>query len=392
MKPDRCLRHALTISLVALGYAGTANATDVAVCTDLGNFTIELFDEQSPAHAANFLDYVDRGHYTGTVFHRVIAGFMVQGGGYNRDFRNKPVSAPVMNESKNGVGNARGTLAAARTNDPHSATSQFFINLVDNDSLNAAGDGWGYSVFGRVTAGMDVIDAIAALPTGQGGPFPTDVTDPLVATTSMARIVGNRHPTLSINERRATLRQEIETAVAGGDSATAAVRFGEYRAACGELGPDLLFTEANVLAAVGRNSAAVESLNEYLRVADATSETYLEAMTLSGQLDPGVTEVISADQQRLNELAGDCVFPTAPDVPDGNIATMEQMVAGQGGVVAYMDASNELLECLDDIVDDDDVEDEDRELAIAAYNSTVEAQEDLAQRFNTQRVLFLSLQ
>ncbi|MEE8543744.1 MAG: peptidylprolyl isomerase [Gammaproteobacteria bacterium] len=391
MKPDRCLRHALTISLVALGYAGSANATDVAVCTDLGNFTIELFDEQTPAHAANFLDYVDRGHYTGTVFHRVIAGFMVQGGGYNREFRNKPVSEPVMNESKNGVGNARGTLAAARTNDPHSATSQFFINLVDNVSLNAAGDGWGYSVFGRVSAGMDVIDAIAALPTGRGGPFPTDVTDPLVATTSMARIVGDRYPALSIDERRATLRQEIEAAAAAGDSATAAVRFGEYRAACGELGPDLLFTEANVLAAVGRNSAAIESLNEFLRVADSTSEMYLQAMTLSRQLaDPNVAEARSAEQRRLDELAEDCVFPAKPTIPDGDVATMEQMVQGQGDIVAYMEESNELLECLDDLVDDRDLEEDDRELAIAAYNTAVEDQEDVAQRFNTQRELFLS--
>ena len=392
MQPDRCLRHALTISLFALGYAGSADATDVAVCTDLGNFTIELFDERSPAHGANFLDYVDRGFYMGTVFHRVIAGFMVQGGGYNREYRNKLVSAPVMNESKNGVGNARGTLAAARTGDPHSATSQFYINLVDNTSLNAAGDNWGYSVFGRVSAGMEVIDAIAALPTGSGGPFPTDVTDPLVATTSMARIVENRYPTLSIAERRATLRQEIEAAVAANDNATAAERFREYRAACGELGPDLLFTEATVLTAVGRNPAAIESLGEFLRVADNTSEMYLQALTLSRELDSGAAEARSAEQQRLEELAEDCVFPTRPVIPDGNVVTMAQMVQTQGGVVAYMGESNELLECLDDLADDDDLEDDDRELAIAAYNSAVADQEDVAQSFNTQRELFLSLQ
>jgi cyclophilin family peptidyl-prolyl cis-trans isomerase/cell fate (sporulation/competence/biofilm development) regulator YlbF (YheA/YmcA/DUF963 family) len=391
MKPDRCLRHALTISLLALGYGGSADATDVAVCTDLGNFTIELFDESSPAHVANFLDYVDRGFYTGTVFHRVIAGFMVQGGGYNREYRNKVVSAPVMNESRNGVGNARSMLAAARTGDPHSATSQFFINLVNNTSLNATGSNWGYSVFGRVSAGMEVIDAIAALPTGSGGPFPTDVTNPLVATTSMARIVENRYPTLPIDERRATLRQEIEAAVAANDNATAAERFREYRAACGELGPDLLFTEATVLSAVGRNPAAIESLGEYLRVADNTSETYLQALALSRELDPGVAEARSAEQQRLEELAEDCVFPTTPVIPDGNVATMEQMVQTQGSVVAYMEESNELLECLDDLADDDDLEDDDRELAIAGYNSAVADQEDVAERFNTQRTLFLSL-
>ena len=392
MKPNRCLPHAFTISLMALGYAGSAGATDVAVCTDLGNFTLELFDEQSPAHTANFLDYVDRGYYTGTVFHRVIAGFMVQGGGYNRQYRNKPVSAPVTNESKNGVRNTRGTLAAARTADPHSATAQFFINLIDNGSLNASGDDWGYSVFGRVSEGMEVIDAIAALPTGSGGPFTSDVTDPLVATTSMARVVEDRHPTLSADERYATLRQEIQAAVAAGDNSTAAERFGEYRAACGELGPDLLLTEARVLAAVGRNRTAIESLGEYLLVADATSEGYLEALSLSRELNSEVTAARSAKLQRLAELAEDCVFPTEPNIPDANVATMEQMVETQGGVVAYMEASNELLECLEDIIDDRDLEDEDRELAIAEYNREVEDQEDLAQRFNTQRQLFLSLQ
>ncbi len=390
MKPITRLWHALYVSLIALGYTGSASATDVAVCTDLGNFTIELFDEQSPAHAANFLDYVDRGYYTGTVFHRVIAGFMVQGGGYNREFRNKQTSAPVMNESKNGVRNARGTLAAARTGDPHSATSQFYINLVDNTSLNASGDVWGYSVFGRVSAGMEVIDEIAALPTGSGGPFPTDVTDPLVATLSMARVVEDRYPALSAEDRHAILRQEIEAAVAADDNATAAERFGEYRAACGALGPDLLFTEAKVLAAVGRNAAASESLGEFLRVADTTSERYLQALSLSRELDPAVTEQRSAEQQRLDELAGDCEFPTEPTIPDANVATMEQMVGSQDDIKTYMEQSNELLECLDDLADD--LEDDDRDVIIAAYNDTVDGQQTVAESFNAQRVLFLSLQ
>ena len=392
MKPNKCLPHALTISIMALGYAGSAGATDVAVCTDLGNFTLELFDEQSPAHAANFLDYVDRGYYTGTVFHRVIGGFMVQGGGYNREYGKKPTSAPVENESRNSVLNTRGTLAAARTADPHSATAQFFINLADNPSLNASGNDWGYSVFGRVTEGMEVIDAIAALPTGSGGVFSSDVTDPLVAATSMARVVEDRHPTLSADERHATLRQEIQAAAAAGDNSTAAERFGEYRAACGELGPDLLLTEAKVLAAVDRNAAAIESLGEYLLVADATSEGYLEALSLSRELAPGETEEGTAELQRLAEIAEDCVFPTEPNIPDANVATMAQMVQTQTGIVTYMDASNELLECLEDIIDDSDLEDEDRELAIAEYNREVEDQEDLAQRFNTQRQLFISLQ
>ena len=116
------------------------------------------------------LAYVDNAYYTGTVFHRVIEGFVVQGGGYNRDFRNKNLMNPVPNESKNGLANDRGTLSAARTADPHSATSQFYVNLDNNTSLNARGDEWGYTVFGQITEGMSVIDNIAALPTGAAGP------------------------------------------------------------------------------------------------------------------------------------------------------------------------------------------------------------------------------
>jgi cyclophilin family peptidyl-prolyl cis-trans isomerase len=392
MQQNMRLRHAFYVSLMALGYAGSASATDVTVCTDLGNFAIELLDQQSPAHAANFLDYVDRGYYMGTVFHRVIGGFMVQGGGYTREFRNKITSDPVMNESKNGIGNSRGTVAAARTGDPHSATSQFFVNLENNPSLNASGDDWGYSVFGQVTQGMDIVDAIAALPTGPDGPFPTDVTDPLVAITSMARVVDQIYPTLSADERYAALQQDIETAVAAGDNDEAADLFSAYRAACGEFGPELLYTEANVLAAVGRNAAAVETLGEYLRVADNTSETYLEALSLSRTLDPGAVEEASADEQRLAELAEDCVLPSQPTIPDANSAVMEDMVATQGSVVAYMEASNTLLECLEEIAEDDDVEEDDQELAVDAYNTEVETQEALAEEWNTQRQLFLSLQ
>jgi len=392
MEPNLRLRHALYVSLATLGCAGPASATDVAVCTDLGNFTIELFDEQSPAHAANFLEYVDRGHYTGTIFHRVIGGFVVQGGGFNRDFGSKSVLAPVMNESKNGVPNARGTLSAARTSDPHSATSQFYVNLSDNAALNASGGDWGYTVFGRVSAGMDVIDAIAALPTGAGGPFSSDVTTPLVAANSMARIVEDRYPELAAAERHAALREDIDAAVTAGDNDAAAARLGEYRAACGQLGPELLFTEANVLAAVGRNPAAVESLGEYLRVADNTSEIYLEALSLSRELSSEAAEDRSTNEQRLAELTADCVFPTEPEIPDANETTMEMMVQTQGSVRIYIEASTEYLECLEEIVDDDDLAAEDRQLANAAYNSEVEGQEALAARWNAQRELFLSLQ
>ena len=137
--------------------------------TSLGAFTIELFEKDAPVTVQNFLDYVDAGHFDGTVFHRVIPGFVVQGGGMTEDMRQKTTRAPIKNEADNGVKNRRGTLSMARTNDPNSATCQFFVNLVDNAFLDPGRGGAGYAVFGNVVAGMDVIDKIAATRTGNKG-------------------------------------------------------------------------------------------------------------------------------------------------------------------------------------------------------------------------------
>ncbi|MBU6379612.1 MAG: peptidyl-prolyl cis-trans isomerase [Gammaproteobacteria bacterium] len=133
--------------------------------TSAGDFTVELYTKESPESAANFLKYVDDGHYDGTIFHRVIPGFMVQGGGFVPGMEQKDTRPPIRNEASNGLENLRGTLAMARTSDIHSATAQFFINLVDNDFLNHQPGNYGYAVFGRVTAGMEVVDAIAGMPT-----------------------------------------------------------------------------------------------------------------------------------------------------------------------------------------------------------------------------------
>jgi len=135
--------------------------------TSLGAFTIELFDAQAPQSAANFLRYVDEGFYDGTLFHRVIPGFMIQGGGMTTGLKSKRGHEPIQNEATNGLKNARGTLSMARTNDVNSATSQFFVNLKDNDFLDHKPGSYGYAVFGRVIEGMDVVDRIAAAKTGR---------------------------------------------------------------------------------------------------------------------------------------------------------------------------------------------------------------------------------
>lgn len=149
-----------------------SNMPVVQLETSMGNITIELNEEKAPKTVENFLDYVKSGHYEGTIFHRIIDGFMIQGGGMDADMNEKSTNKPIENEADNGLKNDAGTLAMARTQDPHSATSQFFVNVKDNDFLNHTGknaQGWGYTVFGKVTSGMDVIEKMRGVPTGRFG-------------------------------------------------------------------------------------------------------------------------------------------------------------------------------------------------------------------------------
>ena len=150
-----------------------SESSTVVLSTSLGDITIELDFENAPISAANFLEYVKKGHYDGTIFHRVIPGFMVQGGGFEIGMQQKTVGTPIVNEANNGLKNNRFTLAMARTNDPHSATAQFFINTVDNDFLNFSSEtpqGWGYAVFGKVVDGTDVVEQIELVRTQRVGP------------------------------------------------------------------------------------------------------------------------------------------------------------------------------------------------------------------------------
>jgi len=165
--------------------AGQPANPRVLIETSKGNITVEVFPGQAPQSAENFLGYVKSGFYDGLIFHRVIPGFMIQGGGMIASMAEKPKGAPIQNEADNGLKNLRGTLAMARTGDPHSASSQFFINVADNAFLNHRGksvEGWGYAVFGQVVDGMDVVDAIVAVPRGNRGPHGDVPVEPIVMT------------------------------------------------------------------------------------------------------------------------------------------------------------------------------------------------------------------
>jgi peptidyl-prolyl cis-trans isomerase A (cyclophilin A) len=148
--------------------------------TSLGRIRIALDQEKAPISVTNFVKYARSGHYSGTVFHRVIPGFMIQGGGMTAELKEKPTSPPIRNEARNGVRNLRGSIAMARTNDPNSATSQFFINVKNNPSLDFGIQGAGYAVFGQVIDGMDVVDRIVAVPTKNAGPYQNVPVTPVV--------------------------------------------------------------------------------------------------------------------------------------------------------------------------------------------------------------------
>lgn len=153
--------------------------------TSEGDITVELYEDQAPISVENFLDYARKGYYAGTIFHRVISGFMIQGGGFTEDLERKPTGDPIRNEADNGLSNKRGTLAMARTSDPHSATAQFFINVTDNSASldhrgKQSGRTWGYAVFGEVTDGMDIVDKIRFAPTQVRGSYQDVPVEPIV--------------------------------------------------------------------------------------------------------------------------------------------------------------------------------------------------------------------
>jgi peptidyl-prolyl cis-trans isomerase A (cyclophilin A) len=185
---------AVTVGIASLaGPALAQGAPKVKFATSEGDFVVEVYPDKAPKTVENFLQYVKDKHYDGTIFHRVISTFMVQGGGFDASYAQKPTRAPIVHEgrealAKGGDKNVAGTLAMARTNNPNSASSQFFINVKDNDFLNPSAQAPGYTVFGKVVSGMDVVDKIKSVPTGAAGPFPTDVPKTPVVIKSAALV------------------------------------------------------------------------------------------------------------------------------------------------------------------------------------------------------------
>jgi peptidyl-prolyl cis-trans isomerase B (cyclophilin B) len=184
---------ALVVSFAAAAAAPAANP-QVEVRTNMGSFTLELYPENAPNTVQNFIQYVKDGHYNGTIFHRVMPGFMIQGGGFDQKFEEKPTRPPIKNEAGNGLRNGVGMVSMARTKDAHSATAQFFINVAENPTLDFKAptqEGYGYTPFGKVVKGMDVVERITAVPTGPGKPPHQDVPRKPVVIERMQLVGAN---------------------------------------------------------------------------------------------------------------------------------------------------------------------------------------------------------
>jgi cyclophilin family peptidyl-prolyl cis-trans isomerase len=190
------LKILIALASLLVSLSAAAAQPQVELTTNMGTITLELYPENAPNTVENFLRYVKNGHYDGTIFHRVIPGFMIQGGGFTRDFAEKPTGAPIKNEAGNGLRNAAGFIAMARTADPHSASAQFFINLNTNSNLDfrsQTAEGWGYTVFGKVVKGTDVVGRIAGVATASRPPHDDVPVKPVII--QRARIVAAQPPT-----------------------------------------------------------------------------------------------------------------------------------------------------------------------------------------------------
>ena len=373
-----CLRA--LCALGALCGAGMLQATEVAVCTDTGRAVFELADEAAPQHVANFLRYVDMGYYSGTVFHRVQSNLFVQGGGLDRELRQRSTLPPVPNESSNGLHNTRGTVAAARTDDPDSARSQFFVNLADNTEQLDRGRDAGYTVFAHVTEGIEVFEAIGRLPTGAAGPFPAEVPTPLVAIKSIARLDAEALAALPAEGREAALKETIVAAAAAGKTIDALDAIGLYRALCGADDPEIALTEARMALALEDRRRAMFVLDELMATTEAEDPAHAAAMELYREA--------ATDDTMTSQLLAACAAPAVPALPDARSVSEAEMIASQRQVREFVAAGDAYLACLDRVINDEDRAASLRNAAVEEYNRMVASMEAIAAGFNEQIRIF----
>jgi cyclophilin family peptidyl-prolyl cis-trans isomerase len=303
----------------------------------------------------------------------------VQGGGLDRELRVRSTLPPVANESSNGLRNTRGSVAAARTEDPDSARSQFFVNLADNTQLDGGREP-GYTVFAHVKEGIETFEAIGRLPTGAAGPFPAEVPTPLVAIKSIARLDEPALAALPADGREAALKTEIAAAAAAGNAADALRSIGHYRALCGADDAEIALTEARMALAGGDRRRAMFALEELMATTDPAAPAHAAAMELYREA--------ATDTTMTSELVAACAPPAVPALPDASTVSESEMLASQRQVREFVAAAEAYLACLSRVIDDEDRSGGLRNAAVGEHNRMVAAMEAIAAGFNEQIRIF----
>jgi peptidyl-prolyl cis-trans isomerase A (cyclophilin A) len=368
------LRLCLCGALIA-AFARSAAAAEVRICTNLGAIDVELDDQNAPRHTRNFLDYANSGFYSGTVFHRVVPDTMVQGGSYDASLERRRPREPVASESQNGLSNLRGTIAASRGADPDSATSQFFFNLSDNTHLDATAGNPGYTVFGRVTAGLDVLDAISRLPTRTAGEL-TDVPVPLVTLESVTSLQRSRTFGLSVEPDPTALQRQFESAAASGDAQSILASIDDLRRSCITLDPAQSVAEAEAASALGNVDRARYALEQYLARADARDSERARAERLYAGLP-------TPRQSDIAARVAHCRQPASPSIPNGRFTDLATMQTVEGSILRFRQLGRLYLSCLAQVMDSGELNEAESIDATKIYNDMVVEITNVTTRFNT---------
>lgn len=352
-----------------------ALAVDVRLCTSEGAIVVELDERNAPLHAANFARYAEAGFYSGTVLHRVVNGTMVQGGGYDLALERRRPGDPVRNESGNRQSNRRGTIAASRGEDPDSATSQFFFNLSDNPHLDATASAPGYTVFGQVSSGLEVLDRIAALPTRRVGDL-EDVPVPLVELEAVTTLPRTALFGQSVEPDPATLESGLDAAIASGDATATLAAADALHRACIALDGAGRLAEAESAIALRRYDRARYGLEQYLARATALDPLLPRAQRLYASLPQPQTS-------NIDELIRHCQRPTAPAVPDGRTAELDSLRIIESEVMRYRQLGELYLNCVGRLLDGDSLNELETIDATDRYNAVVVEMTAVVSRFNS---------
>jgi len=375
MKHTRYSRYRFFLAAVlAIAVAPQAFGLDIRICTPEGVVELELDERNAPQHVRNFAAYAESGYYSGTVVHRAVPGTMIQGGGYDAALERRRPGAPVPSEAANGLSNRRGTIAASRGDDPDSATSQFFINLADNTHLDGTAESPGYTVFGRVTAGLDVLDAISRRPTRQMGEL-GEVPYPLVEFESVT--VRERQSLFgaSVEPDPASLQAAFDEAAARGGAAATLAAIDALREACIGLDSRQQLAEAEAAVELGRIDRARYGLSRFLARTGRLDPLLPRAQRLYAGLPAPVTSDIGRQLAR-------CRRPDAPSIPDGRSSELTTLQAVESEVRRYQQLGDDYLSCVARSIDSGDLTELETIDATASYNQVVIELTATATRFN----------